>query len=195
MTTMRDTTTMAAAAERLRAMASPTANERALHDASVQAIKQARADRVAARARARASAATAANKTGGEATRPLRRQVVASAFAALGEGAANPSAEDAWAQHAQEKTMQEKKKLKLLKKVEGGRTTASVMSSAPVGAAAIGNAPKLSDFRGDRVAHSVAMRAWCAENLSKKTIEKETRVRPRGRARATMPTGSVKKLC
>ena len=69
----------------------------------------------------------------------------------------------------------------LLEKVSGGRPTSEVVKSTPVGVAAINNAPKISDFKEgtteERIrAHAAAMVKWSTPNLTRRAIEKETRV-------------------
>ena len=70
----------------------------------------------------------------------------------------------------------------LLEKVSGGRPTSEVVKSTPVGGvAAINNAPKISDFKEgtteERIrAHAAAMVKWSTPNLTRRAIEKETRV-------------------
>ena len=44
-------------------------------------------------------------------------------------------------------TVPVKRQQRLLEKVSGGRPTSTVVKSAPVGVAAINNAPKISDFK------------------------------------------------
>ena len=63
--------------------------------------------------------------------------------------------------------------------------TSEVVKSTPVGVAAINNAPKISDFKEgtteERIrAHAAAMVKWSTPNLTRRAIEKETRVRRRG---------------
>ena len=77
-----------------------------------------------------------------------------------------------------------KRQQRLLEKVCGGRPTSEVVKSTPVGAAAINNAPKISDFKEgtteERIrAHAAAMVKWSTPNLTRRAIEKETRVRRR----------------
>ena len=102
---------------------------------------------------------------------------MAAAISAVAHNPGNESVTIASQKHAEVMTMQSKKKQKLLQKVDGGRRTKDVMSSAPCGAAEIQKAPKLSDFGGDVIKHAAAMRGWCAKNLPKKAIETATRAR------------------
>ena len=80
-----------------------------------------------------------------------------------------------------------KKKQRLVEKALT-RPSAAVMRFAPVGAAQIHLAPKLSDFRdaagtdGERRRlHSEAMLAWLQANVSKSAIQRDTQVSVRAR--------------
>ena len=137
-----------------------------------RALERVREEREA-RLKARSAKLAAAARIRADA-RQEPHQVVAAALGAVHKSTGKNTV-DAAAEHVAETAMQSKKKQKLLEKVAGGRSTAKVMGSAPVGAAAISMAPKLSEFHTAE-AHTVAMRAWCAKNLPKKALEKETRV-------------------
>ena len=85
--------------------------------------------------------------------------------------------------------MQGKKKQKLLEKTKS-RSWNAVMAKNPVGVAQVGTQPRLEDFAvagrsPDAVMdmHAVAMREWCAANLSKKALQGATKVRPASKHR------------
>ena len=129
------------------------------------------------------------NKQGEEDAQRLRRDErseVAKSVAPR-KRAASPkevTCEEAAKPSSTSSTVPVKRQQRLLEKVSGGRPTSEVVKSTPVGVAAINNAPKISDFKEgtteERIrAHAAAMVKWSTPNLTRRAIEKETRVRRR----------------